>query len=139
MSFILILLLLGPPNFSNIPSFHIYFVIFMMAKFNYTCIYIQPTQSHFKTLPTCLLLNVGFSMISVPAFCMCGNSILHNLLWVRICYGLLPKGDIFCIIRCYGINFIFISIYYYIVYHSIQKGHLSNIIVMCCSSLLCSP
>ena len=37
------------------------------------------TQTHFKNMPTCLLLHAIFFMISVPAFFPCGNFILQNV------------------------------------------------------------
>ena len=65
-------------NVKKIPNFHIYFVIFIMAKYNYSYNYIQPTQTHFKNLPTYLLFDVEFSMISVLAFLPSGNLRLQN-------------------------------------------------------------
>ena len=103
-------------------------IITFPATFNCSCIYIQPTQSHFKTLPICLLFNIIFFKISVPTFLKCGNLILHNsfvgsnFLWLSfqwryfLGFGLgfytflanilwlLLWFVSFCIIRCYCIT-----------------------------------
>ena len=78
-------------NVKKIPNFHIYFVIFIMAKYNYSYNYIQPTQTHFKNLPTYLLFDVESPWYPYLHFSHLVILDYKTLLWVRISYELVWK------------------------------------------------
>ena len=102
--FILLLFLLYPPNFFDIPTFHIHLVLFIMAiylLFRPNLIVLASTSnlhSHILKLCQFIFYLTTFSpWYLYPHFSYVVILYYTIFLWIRISYGLVSKWDIFWI------------------------------------------